>query len=110
MTLETETSPPARGSSVEDNNSKTALIQYTMSESNNSNGGQGRYRGGNGGRGVYQVHDGRRGRFNQMPDTSLIRKFKGKVEYFGAVLGTTAEQKESKLQFNKLDKNMKNTY
>ena len=37
----------------------------------------------------------------------MIRNFRGKVEYFGTVLGTTDKQREAKYQFKKFSKKLK---
>ena len=38
---------------------------------------------------------------------SSIRNFKGEVEYFGLALGTMAEHREAKYQFNKFSEKLK---
>ena len=47
------------------------------------------------------------GRVNLPAYTSSIWNFKGEVDYFGAVLGTTSKQRKSKDQYKKLRENMK---
>ena len=77
------------------------------SESCASNGGRGCGRGGRTVRGGHKVR-GRRGiHFNRPVYTSSIRNFKVEVDYFGAVLGTTSEQREAKNQYKKFSEKLK---
>ena len=107
MTLETEMPPPAARSSGREDNTTTTQIQDYTSTSHNINRAQGLCRGGCGGRGSYQGCDGKIRRFNQIPHTQSIRNSKGELYNFDAVLGTTAEQREAKYQFNEFSKKMK---
>ena len=102
-----ETSPPAAGRSGGDSNATNTQIQESTSKSNNSNICKGQGQGCCGGRGGYQWCGGRIGRFIRTAHTSLVIKFKGEVEDFDMILGTTAKQREAKYQFNKFSEKMK---
>ena len=107
MTPETETASTAAWSNDRDGSDATITSASNTSESNSSNGGRGSGQGGCTGRGGHQGCGGRGGRFNQLEYTSSIRNFKGEVEDFGAVLGTTSEQREAKYQYKKFSKKLK---
>ena len=110
MTSETETDSPSAGSNDRDDNDMTiTLASDTTSKSSANNRGRGRGRGGHMGRGVHQGRGGWGGllSLNLSTYTSSAINFKGEVDYFGAVLGTSAKQSESKDQYNKF---IKNTY
>ena len=89
MTPETETSSPAAVNNDRDGSDATVNCASETIKSSSSNGLQGRIQGGRTGRGVHQGYSGQSGRFNRPAYTSSIRNFKGEVEDFGAVLGTT---------------------
>ena len=101
MTPETETTSSAAGSNGGDGSDATITSASETSESNSSNGGQGRGRGDCSGRGGHQGCGARGQHFNCPSYTSSIRNFNGEVEDFGAVLGTTSEQREAKDQYKK---------
>ena len=94
--LTVETDPPTPGSSGEDDNVASTKNQDPMSKPTTNNGGRGLSQGGRGGRGGYQGRGRQGGRFNRTPNTPSIRNFKGKVQEFNAVLGTTAKKNRSK--------------
>ena len=102
MTLEAETASPDAGSNCGEGSDATTTRASEMSESSSRNGGQGRGQGGCTRRGSHHGCGGRGRRFNRPSYTSLIRNFKGEVEDFGAVLGTTSEQREAKDQCMKI--------
>ena len=107
MTSETETASPAAGRNVGDvSDAKISLASETR-ESNSRNGVQGRVQGGHSSRGGHQRNVRRGGRFNCPAYTSSIRNFKGEVEDFGAVLGSTSEQIEDKDQNKKFREKLK---
>ena len=107
MTPETETASPAAGSNDGEGSDAKITLASETSKSNSSNWGQGRGREGRTGRCGHQGRGGRGGHFNHPAYTSSIRNFKRGVADFGAVLGTTSEQREAKDQYKKFSKNMK---
>ena len=107
MTPEIETASPAARSNGGYGSDVTITRASETSKSNSRNGGRGRGRGGCTIIGGPQVRGRRGGRFNLPGYTLLIRNFKGEVEDFGAVLGTTSEQIEAKDQYNKFIEKLK---
>ena len=107
MTPETETASPAAGINDGYGSDMTIICVSETSKSSASNGGRGRERGGCIGRGGHQRCGGRGGCFKRPTYTSSIRKLKGEVEDFGAVLGTTSEQREAKDQCKKFSEKLK---
>ena len=107
MTQETETASPAVGINGRDNSDARITRVYDTSKSSASKGVKGRgwvccaIRGG------HQVSGGRVWRFNRPSYTSSISNFKGEMENFVVVLGTTAEQIEDKYQYKKLREKLK---
>ena len=90
MTLDTETALPAPGRNGRDGSDVTITRACKTSKSSSSNKGQRRVQGGRTRRGGFQRHVGR---FNRPAYISSIRNFKGEMEEFGGVLGTTSEQR-----------------
>ena len=71
------------------------------------NAGRGRGRGGRGERGGYQGRHGRgSGRYNRT-NTSSVLSFKGEVEGVAATLGTTAERRKIKDEFQIFSEKLK---
>ena len=107
MSTGSETAPPGAVRNSRDNiDTKTTRYPNITSESNGSNVGQWRGHWGHVGRGGHHRPGGQVGIFNWPLYTPYIQNFKGEVENFGAVLGTTAEQREAKYQYKKFDENM----
>ena len=106
MNPETKTAPPATGSNGGGGSDTTTTRASEMSESSSSIGGWGRSRGGCTRRGGHQGCGGRGWSFNLPAYTSSFRDFKGEVEYYGAVLGITSEQREAKDKYKKLSKKL----
>ena len=92
MIPETETASPA--AVINDGNGSDATITRASntSKSSASNRVQRRGRGVRTGRGGHQGHGGISVRFNRPAYTSSISNFKGEVENFGTVIGTTAKE------------------
>ena len=107
MTPETETALPTVGSNGRDGSDATITRASETSEPNSSNGGRGCGQGGQTGRGRHQGCSGRGGHFNRPAYTSSIRNFMREVEDFGAVLGTTSEQREAEDQYKKCIEKLK---
>ena len=107
MTTEIETASLAVGSNRGDVSDTTITRDSDTSESISSNREQGHVWGGRTKRGGQQGCGGRGGRFNRPAHTSSISNFKGEMEDFGAVLGTTSEQIEAKYQYKKFIKKPK---
>ena len=107
MTPETETATPAAGSNGRDGSDTTTTRSSETIESSSSNGGQGLRKGDCHVRGGHQGRGGLGRRFNHPAYKSSNRKFKGEVEDFGTVLGTTSEQREAKDQYRKLIEKLK---
>ena len=99
MTPETGTSPLAAVSSGWDGDATTSRGHKTTTKSRSIKVVRGRGWGGQGLRGGHQGHARRRIHFNWQAYMSLIGNFKGEVDDFGAVLGSTAEQREDKDQY-----------
>ena len=99
MNTETETAPPAAWISGEGGDARTIRGCKTTSESSSSNGSRGQGRDGCGGRCVHQGRGGQGGHFNHPAYIKSILNLKGEVEDFGMILGTAAEQRESKGQY-----------
>ena len=107
MTPETETASPAAEINGGDSSDTTITRASETSEPNSRKGETGRGRGGCTRRGGHQGRGGRGRHFNRPAYTSLIRNFKGEVEDFGAVLGTTSEQREAKDRYKKFSEKLK---
>ena len=108
MTTETETVSLATGINGGDgSDAKITRVSATTSKSIASNGVQVYVWVGHTGIVDHQGWGGRGGRFNHPEYTSFIRKFKVKVDGFGTVLGTTAEQREFEDQYKNFSKNLK---
>ena len=107
MTPETETASPAAGSNGGDGSDATITLASETSKSNSSNGVQGHGQGGCTRRCGHQWCGIRGGSFNRPAYTSSIRNFKGEVEDFGAVLGSTSEQIEDKDKYKKFREELK---
>ena len=99
MTPEIETDSSAAGSNGGDVSDVTITRASDASESSASNGGRGRDRGGCTGRGGRQGHGVRGRTFNLSAYISSNSNFKGEVDNFGAVLGTTAKKIEANYQY-----------
>ena len=93
MTQETKTAQPAAGISGGEVDAKTTWGYKNMRESSSSNRGLGRGIAGHGGRGGHQVCGIWGGCFNRPAYTSSIRNFRGEVDDYGTVLGTTDKQR-----------------
>ena len=97
MTPETETESTSAVSNVGDGSDVAiTCASDTMRKSSASNRIRGRGLGGRTRRGGHRVSGGIGIQFNRPEYTQSTRKLKVEVEYFGAVLWTTAKQRESK--------------
>ena len=106
MTQETETASPAAGINRGDGSDVTITRASGISESSASNRVQGRFRGVRTIGGGHQGRKGRDGCSDRPTYTSSIRNFKIEVGDSGVVLGTMAEQRESKNPYKKFSKNL----
>ena len=107
MTLETETAPPAVGSSGKEGDTATTQSHNNTSESRQSNGGLGKCRVSHGGRISHQGREGWGRCFNCPAYMSLIQNFKGEADDFSMVLRTTSDQREAKDQYKKFNQKLK---
>ena len=107
MNPKTELSPSAAEISGGEVDATTTGGHKTMSESSTINGVRGQGWCGRVGISVHQGWGGWGRRVNWPVYTSSIQKFKVELDYFRAVLGTTAKRRESKDQYKKFSNKLK---